>query len=124
MESVGEKIRKLRKSRNMTQAEMGKVLNLANNTISGWESGSNSLTVEKINEVATVFNVPASYFFDGIEGANESEQTHRTYSYLTVEQSVFFTDLMTKALEMDIEQREKFIDSIKFAVEFFNRNKD
>jgi len=124
LDSVGEKIRKLRKSRNLTQAEMGKALNLANNTISGWESGSNSLTVEKINEVATLFNVPASYFFDRIEGTIESEQTHRSYSSLTVEQSVFFTDLMTKALEMDIEQREKFIDSIKFAVEFFNRNND
>ena len=95
---------------------MGKALNLANNTISGWESGSNSLTVEKISEVATLFKVSASYFFDGIEGTNESKQTHRIYNYLTVEQSVFFTDLMTKALEMDIEQREKFIDSIKFDV--------
>lgn len=108
----------------MTQAEMGKALNFANNTISAWENGSNSLTVGKLNEVATFFNVPASYFFDGIEGTYESEQIHRTYSYLTVEQSVFFTDLMTKAIEMDIEQREEFIDSIKFAVEFFNRNNE
>ena len=31
---------------------------------------------------------------------------------------------MTKALEMDIEKREKFIESIQFVLEFFNRNND
>ena len=70
----------------MTQSELGKVLNLANNTISSWESDSNSLSVDKLNEVATLFNVPASYFFDE---TSESEQIYRTYSYLTVKQSVF-----------------------------------
>ena len=102
---------------------MGKALNLANTTIASWESGSNNLSIEKLYEVTTYFNVPVDYFFDG-QGTYESEQIHPTYNYLTVEQSVFFTDLMTKALEMDIEQREKFIDSLKFAVEFFNRNND
>ncbi|SDN56319.1 Transcriptional regulator, contains XRE-family HTH domain [Psychrobacillus sp. OK028] len=121
--SVGEKIKKLRKSQKITQAEMGKALNLANTTIASWESGSKSLTAEKLYEVATIFNVPVSYFFDD-ESTYQSEQMHPTFSYLTVEQSVFFTDLMTKTLEMDIEKREKFIDSIKFAIEFFNRNND
>lgn len=191
MVSVGERIKKLRKSKGITQAEIGNALNLANNTISDWESGKKQLTVEKITNVADFFNVPISYFFEessesigekiknlrkehGLKQediaerlglvhssvsswerditkppfdklcaladlfnvsvnyfveseSNEIQKTEekpRTYSRLTAEQSVFFTDLMTKALEMDIEEREKFIDSIKFAVEFFEREKN
>ena len=57
---LGIMIRTMRKSRDMTQAYLGKLLNVAPSTVGMWEAGKNEPDLETIEALADVFNVPIS----------------------------------------------------------------
>lgn len=57
---LGIMIRTMRKSRDMTQSYLGKLLNVAPSTVGMWEAGKNEPDLETIEALADVFNVPIS----------------------------------------------------------------
>lgn len=57
---LGLVIRTMRKSRDMTQAYLGSLLNVAPSTVGMWEAGKNEPDLETIEALADVFNVPIS----------------------------------------------------------------
>lgn len=61
----GEKIIALRKSRKMTQAELGTELNVTFQAVSKWERGESYPDFETLSRIARLFNVPISYFEEG-----------------------------------------------------------
>ena len=65
----GKKIASLRKSQNMTQEELGKVLSVTYQAVSKWERDESLPDFEMMTRIAKYFNVPLSYFTD------EEEQT-------------------------------------------------
>ena len=60
----GKKIAALRKLRNMTQEELGKVLSVTYQAVSKWERGESLPDFEMMARIAKYFNVPLSYFTD------------------------------------------------------------
>ena len=60
----GKKIATLRKSKNMTQEELGKVLNVTYQAVSKWERDESLPDFEMMSRIAKYFNVPLSYFTD------------------------------------------------------------
>lgn len=62
---VNEKITELRKSKNMTQAELGAMLNISFQAVSKWERGDSRPDFETLSKIAKIFEVPISYFEDG-----------------------------------------------------------
>jgi repressor LexA len=58
--NTGNTIKKLRKSRNMTQAELGKQLGVAATTVSSWERGVAYPLMTVAKTMATFFGVPVS----------------------------------------------------------------
>lgn len=59
MSRVGERIKRLRKERGWTQAELAKKVNKSAQVISNWERGYSSLDHEDVASLAKAFDVPA-----------------------------------------------------------------
>lgn len=61
------KIKELRKSRNLNQKEMGEKLSLSQKQISHLEIGRNEPDIKTIKEYCLYFNISADYLLDLIE---------------------------------------------------------
>lgn len=65
--NCGEKIAALRKSHNMTQAELGNAMNVTYQAVSKWERGDSEPDFDTMSKIAKFFDVPLSYFEEGGE---------------------------------------------------------
>ena len=64
MQTIGSKIRELRKQKNITQEKMGSDLNIDRSIISRWESEKMEPTIEQLKMISNYFKIPISLFFD------------------------------------------------------------
>ena len=63
--TVGEKIKYLRESMNLTQTELGDKLGVKKNAVSKWECGRvEDIPTSKIKAMAALFSVQASYLIE------------------------------------------------------------
>lgn len=62
--SYGEKIAALRKQRDMTQAELGKKLNVSFQAVSKWENGFSEPDLDTVKKICEIFEISVSDFFD------------------------------------------------------------
>ena len=70
--SVGEKIKFLRESMNLTQTELGDRLGVKKNAVSKWECGRvEDIPTSKIKAMANLFGVKASYLIEDEEPVKE-----------------------------------------------------
>lgn len=69
----GEKITELRKSHGMTQADLGKKLNVTFQAVSKWERDESIPDFETLSKIARLFGVPITYFEDEQPQAAEEE---------------------------------------------------
>ena len=65
------RLKELRNQKNMTQDELGKVLNVSGKTIGTWERDSRQPNIETINALANYFNVSTDYLL----GRKEDSKT-------------------------------------------------
>ena len=65
------RLKKIRNQKNMTQDELGKVLNVSGKTIGTWERDSRQPNIETINALANYFNVSTDYLL----GRRENSKT-------------------------------------------------
>lgn len=61
---VGNLIKKLRKERKMTQADLAKLLDVAPTAVSAWERNENRPLMDKLTKIAEIFGVPVTVFFE------------------------------------------------------------
>lgn len=62
---VGDKIKKLRKSKGITQAQLAKMLDVVPTAVSAWERNENRPLMDKLTILAEIFDVSVQTFFDG-----------------------------------------------------------
>lgn len=66
--TVGDKIKALRKSKGLTQTELGVIVGVKKNAVSKWECGRvEDIPTSTIKALATLFDVKASYLIDDKE---------------------------------------------------------
>lgn len=58
------RLKQLRKEAHMTQAELAKELNVAQNTLSNWENGKRQIDLDSLERVANYFNVTMDYLLE------------------------------------------------------------
>lgn len=51
---LGDRIRELRKEKQMSQIEMAKLLNVANTTVSQWETGTRQPDIDMLERLANM----------------------------------------------------------------------
>ena len=59
-----DNIKRLRESKNMSQAELAKEFNVAQQTVGKWEKGITTPPPEKLKEIATYFNCSIDYLME------------------------------------------------------------
>lgn len=57
----GDRLRELRKNKNMSQDELGKFLGVTSNAIYSWEVSRSQPSIEIIKQLADYFNVTTDY---------------------------------------------------------------
>ena len=78
MITLGEKIKKLRKDREITQEQLGVAVGVARQTISKWEADVMSPNIENIRSLSSFFAVDSSYFVDKPQICRLRKQPPRT----------------------------------------------
>lgn len=61
---LGEKIRSLRKSKNLTQNEVANDLGVSKGCVSNWENDNTLPSIEQLKKIAIFYNVSADYLLD------------------------------------------------------------
>lgn len=59
-----KRLKELRLSKNLTQQQLGKILNVSGQTILNWENGISYPPVKKLIEIAAFFEVSIDYLLD------------------------------------------------------------
>ena len=59
--SIGERIAMLRKEKNMTQAELAKLLGVSRSALAGWEGGFRMPDIDSWFQLALIFDVSTDY---------------------------------------------------------------
>ena len=63
---VGERVRARRKELGVSQADLGKAVELTFQQIQKYERGSNRISASKLHQMSQFLKVPVSYFYDGL----------------------------------------------------------
>lgn len=64
---LGLKLKVARKSKGMSQAALGKMLNLSDKAVSSYEVGRATPTLEVLQEISKITYKPITYFIDDVE---------------------------------------------------------
>lgn len=107
MESVGERIQRLRKKFKMTQADLANKLGLEQAAVSKYETNRVPLTQESLLKLAQIFSVSTDYILGNNDKNTKKEEKH---------QIAFFNGIESLS-EKDKELVQNLIDSLK------NKNK-
>lgn len=83
----GEKISSLRKSKGMTQTELGEKLNVTYQAVSKWERDESLPDFETMSKLAKLFGVPLTYFEDNDDAANTSADNATATEAVTAQET-------------------------------------
>jgi len=123
---IGSKIKELRIKRNITQSELGKKIGVKNNTISAYERGVISTDQDILFKLSDVLDVSIDEFFPSTEEekTNELERALQMTEGLEIKDVAFLNKLIEKTLSLEGAEREKFLESIRFTVDYYDKMND
>ena len=61
---IADKIKALRESRSMTQADLASMLNVSRSSINAWETGISTPSTRHLAELADIFKVTSDYMLE------------------------------------------------------------
>ena len=113
MEQLGDRIRKLRESRNMTQTELSEILGMKTyTTVSKWEKNENFPKGKDLKKLAEIFNVTSDYLLglsDNKLGKITTQNEH--------------PEILTIYNQLEEPKQEKVLDYAKEQLEEQNSSK-
>lgn len=62
-----ERLKELRKTNNLSQLELGKLLHMSKMAISHWEKGNSEPSIEQLKSMATIFDVSVDYLIGFVD---------------------------------------------------------
>jgi transcriptional regulator with XRE-family HTH domain len=68
---VGDRIRMRRKMQGMTQEKLGNALGLTFQQVQKYEKGTNRIGASRLQHIASIQQVPISFFFEGTPGLSD-----------------------------------------------------
>ncbi len=117
---VGNKIKKFREQRNYTQQYMSDRLNISQNTYSKIETGGIKLTVERLNQIAEVLEVPVEQILSSDNQVFNFNNSHveKFYGYIETlhednkELTQKTIEILNSQLEYLKKENEKLLSQI------------
>ena len=125
---VGSKIKYYRKKKKLTQNALGELIGKKNNTISNYETGTISPEQDALFAIAKALDIKVDDLFPEMnseDNDNSFERALKMADGLELNDMNFLKELIEKTLSMQGEDREKFLESIRFTVEYYEKlNRD
>lgn len=92
---VAENLISLRKKNNLTQSEVACKLQYSDNTISRWEINEASPSIDTLEKIAEIYNVPIEYFFkehtkESVEKDERLQKVNKISSMLLMISAIWF----------------------------------
>lgn len=121
-EFVGERIRYYRTKKKFTQKELGEIIGVKNNTISDYERGVISPEQDMLFALSGALDININDLFPKKEHtSDELDRALEMVEGLGVKDVELLNTLIEKTLSLNNEEREKFLESIRFTVEYYNK---
>ncbi len=76
---IGSRLKKLRKERNLTQSELGDLLNVTKVSVCCYEKGTRIPSLETLDDLSNIFGVRSDYFLGkdvAVVGGDTNEYTY------------------------------------------------
>lgn len=123
---IGDKIKEFRLNSGLSQEELAEKLNTTKQSISRYEKGERQANQDILFSLAAIFKKRVDDFFPPIE--HEYPTLDKLYDLSDEEFDIddmnFLRKLVEKTLSMEETEREKFLESIKFTVDYYEKMKD
>ncbi|WP_369607996.1 helix-turn-helix domain-containing protein, partial [Helicobacter trogontum] len=110
MQEIGERIKEIRKSNNLTKKEFGDMLSVAEKTIYNYETGKTPVTLEFLYKVSSVFHIDYDYLIHKPESIS-----HVPYSQNIVPKSSHSDSLVSPSQD-DLSINQKSNNLVKIPV--------
>ncbi len=122
---IGIKIKELRIKKDINQEQLAELLGTTKQTVSRYEKGDRQANQDILFKLSDIFNVSVDYFFPPKQNtSDEFEKALRMTENLNVKDMEFLNHLIEKTLSMDETERDKFLESIKFTVDYYKKMND
>ncbi|MEG1061433.1 MAG: helix-turn-helix transcriptional regulator [Oscillospiraceae bacterium] len=121
--TVGQNIRDYRKSRNLTQKQLGEILGVAQNTVAQWESDYSQPSITQLEKVAEALNVSRiSFLPDGWDFLQDySEEDTEAYKN-ALNEAKAETDAINYAKQVAYETNHILSSKLKEIPQAYFRN--
>lgn len=121
---VGNRIKEERKKKKLTQQQLGDLIGVKHNTISSYENATNAPEQDSLFKIAKALGISVDDLFPPTEASvqNNLERALRMSKDLNLKEIDVMRTMIEKALSLDEKEREKFLESLKFAMEFYDRS--
>lgn len=120
---LGEKIRNLRISKGLTQERLGELLNLAESTISLYESNRRSPDYETLNKIADFFGVSTDYLLGRTDERLPAYLLKEQFAENKVNHDPFLDDLLKKVPDLTDKEKESLKDHMEFAMKLIEKER-
>ena len=84
------KLKELRKRKNISQSELGKLLGVTGQTVLNWESGIYEPKIEHLIKLADYFNVTIDFLVDRPKNISKAEENKYELSKISYEELIEF----------------------------------
>ena len=92
METIGTRIKNLRKKNNLTQEQLGNKLFFSGKTILSWESNRTKPDFNTLSKLSKIFNTPINYL---LYGDNETQTFENEVQYVITDYKIRITITLT-----------------------------
>ena len=120
---IGDKIKSYRKKKGLTQKELGKKIGVGHTTVSAYEKGTISLNMNMLFSISAALDIRVDDLFP--ERMSEEAYLEKTKGMYTKDldsqELLFLQSLIEKASGLSGEERNKFLESIRFTVDFYDK---
>lgn len=112
MKTLGETLKKLRKSRSLRQADLAHELNLSRSQINNYENGFSEPDLTTLFRIASFFNVS----LDVLAGRTDANEDERLHNILVGVQKTYGS--------LSESQRENFCKQLEHYIRFLGENNE
>jgi len=120
---IGRKVKEYRTKKNLTQKELGKKIGVGHTTVSAYEKGTITLNMNTLFAIGEALDIKVDDLFPERTTVEPSlEKTKDMYTKnLEAKELHFLQKLIDKTAAMSDEERAKFLESIKFTVDYYDK---
>lgn len=104
MDTFGNRLKSLRKTKNLTQEELAKLLNIAKSTVSNWENENRFPDKDMLNKLVNFFDVSLDYLFGRTDEEKSNIVTYNIVPKDIIDPNTFMDYAKTIFLSSEVSE--------------------